>query len=150
MPDNATPVLQFPLLLSPDAIPGLFIETHACDEIAIGEMSCTSTLIVGVGPQVVLPYLRIVRAPGIGDVSASRLPLDARSPNLKFKTFDTAAGGRATVRGEVGNLLYYHPSGLLRVSGPSGAVRVLSASDTPYACEADELFTYRVAGTRGF
>lgn len=41
--------------------------------------------------------------------------------------------------------LLYRQSGLLGVSGSSGDIRVLLASDAPGTCEAIELFTYRVA-----
>jgi acetate kinase len=41
--------------------------------------------------------------------------------------------------------LLYRRSGLLGVSGISGDVRVLLASDDPHAREAIELFTYRIA-----
>ena len=46
---------------------------------------------------------------------------------------------------EIEDLLYSH-SGLLGVSGISGDVRVLLASDDPQARAAIELFTYRIAG----
>ena len=45
---------------------------------------------------------------------------------------------------EIEDLLYRH-SGLLGVSGISGDMRVLIASDNPHAREALDLFTYRVA-----
>ncbi|HVC59703.1 MAG TPA: acetate/propionate family kinase [Acetobacteraceae bacterium] len=45
--------------------------------------------------------------------------------------------------------MLYRRSGLLGVSGISGDVRVLLASDDPHAREAIELFTYRVAGEAG-
>jgi acetate kinase len=45
--------------------------------------------------------------------------------------------------------MLYHHSGLLGVSGISGDVRVLLASDDPHAREALELFTYRVAAEAG-
>jgi acetate kinase len=41
--------------------------------------------------------------------------------------------------------LLYRRSGLLGVSGVSGDVRTLLASDNPHACEAIELFTYQIA-----
>ena len=41
--------------------------------------------------------------------------------------------------------ILYHRSGLLGVSGLSGDIRVLLASDKPAAREAIELFTYRIA-----
>ena len=45
---------------------------------------------------------------------------------------------------DIENMLYYR-SGLLGVSGLSGDLRVLLASDEPAAREAIELFTYRIA-----
>jgi acetate kinase len=45
--------------------------------------------------------------------------------------------------------MLYRRSGLLGVSGISGDVRVLLASDDPHAREAIELFTYRIAGEAG-
>lgn len=45
--------------------------------------------------------------------------------------------------------MLYHRSGLLGVSGISGDVRVLLASDDPHAREAIELFTYRIAVEAG-
>jgi acetate kinase len=45
--------------------------------------------------------------------------------------------------------MLYHRSGLLGVSGISGDVRVLLASDDPRAREAIELFTYRIASEAG-
>ncbi len=50
--------------------------------------------------------------------------------------------------GEIEDLLY-HRSGLLGVSGISGDMRVLLASDTSEARTAIELFSYRVAGEIG-
>ena len=41
--------------------------------------------------------------------------------------------------------MLYHRSGLLGVSGVSGDIRVLLASDDPHSREALELFTYRIA-----
>lgn len=41
--------------------------------------------------------------------------------------------------------MLYNRSGLLGVSGISGDIRVLLASDAPHAREAIELFTYRIA-----
>jgi acetate kinase len=41
--------------------------------------------------------------------------------------------------------MLYHQSGLLGVSGISGDIRVLLASDDPHAKEAIELFTYHIA-----
>jgi acetate kinase len=41
--------------------------------------------------------------------------------------------------------MLYHRSGLLGVSGSSGDIRDLLASDDPRAREAIELFTYRIA-----
>jgi acetate kinase len=41
--------------------------------------------------------------------------------------------------------MLYHQSGLLGVSGISSDVRVLLANNDPHACEAIELFTYRIA-----
>ncbi|MDH6233565.1 acetate kinase [Mesorhizobium soli] len=46
--------------------------------------------------------------------------------------------------GDVEQLLYYR-SGLLGVSGISGDVRMLLASDNPHAAEALDLFTFRIA-----
>ena len=40
--------------------------------------------------------------------------------------------------------LLYHRSGLLGVSGESGEMRALLASDSPYAAEAIDLFVYRI------
>jgi len=45
--------------------------------------------------------------------------------------------------------MLYHRSGLLGVSGISGDVRVLLASNDPHAREAIELFTYRIAVEAG-
>jgi acetate kinase len=45
--------------------------------------------------------------------------------------------------------MLYRRSGLLGVSGISGDVRVLLASDDPHAREAIELFTYRIACEAG-
>jgi acetate kinase len=45
--------------------------------------------------------------------------------------------------------MLYRRSGLLGVSDISGDVRVLLASDDPHACEAIELFTYRIAVEAG-
>ncbi len=45
--------------------------------------------------------------------------------------------------------MLYRRSGLLGVSGISGDVRVLQASDDPHARDAIELFTYRIAGEAG-
>jgi acetate kinase len=45
--------------------------------------------------------------------------------------------------------MLYRRSGLLGVSGISGDVRVLLASDDPHAREAIELFTYRIATQAG-
>lgn len=45
--------------------------------------------------------------------------------------------------------MLYRRSGLLGVSGVSGDVRVLLASDDPYAREALDLFTYRIASQAG-
>jgi transaldolase/glucose-6-phosphate isomerase len=45
--------------------------------------------------------------------------------------------------------LLYRQSGLLGVSGLSGDMRVLIASDDPHASEAIDLFTYRVASEVG-
>ena len=45
--------------------------------------------------------------------------------------------------------LLYRRSGLLGVSGLSGDIRVLLASDDPHAREAIELFTYRIAVEAG-
>ena len=45
---------------------------------------------------------------------------------------------------EIEDMLYRH-SGLLGVSGISGDIRELLASDDPLAAEATELFTYRIA-----
>jgi acetate kinase len=45
--------------------------------------------------------------------------------------------------------MLYRRSGLLGVSGISGDVRVLLASDDPHARDAIELFTYRIAGEAG-
>jgi acetate kinase len=45
--------------------------------------------------------------------------------------------------------MLYRRSGLLGVSGISGDVRVLLASEDPHACEAINLFTYRIAGEAG-
>lgn len=45
--------------------------------------------------------------------------------------------------------MLYRRSGLLGVSGISGDIRVLLASDEPSAREAVELFTYRIAGEVG-
>jgi acetate kinase len=50
--------------------------------------------------------------------------------------------------GEIETLLY-EESGLLGVSGLSGDMRVLLASDDPHAREAIDLFTYRVAVEAG-
>ena len=49
---------------------------------------------------------------------------------------------------DIEEMLYQH-SGLLGVSGISGDVRVLLASDVPHAREAIELFTYRIASEAG-
>ncbi len=49
---------------------------------------------------------------------------------------------------EIEDLLYNH-SGLLGVSGISGDMRVLLASDDPCAAEAIDLFTYRIAVEAG-
>ncbi|WP_245444919.1 acetate/propionate family kinase [Pseudaminobacter soli (ex Li et al. 2025)] len=46
--------------------------------------------------------------------------------------------------GDVEQMLYYR-SGLLGVSGISGDVRLLLASDNPHAAEALDLFTFRIA-----
>jgi acetate kinase len=45
--------------------------------------------------------------------------------------------------------MLYRRSGLLGVSGISGDIRVLLASDDPHAREAIDLFTYRAAGEAG-
>jgi acetate kinase len=45
--------------------------------------------------------------------------------------------------------MLYRRSGLLGVSGVSGDIRVLLASDDPHAREAIELFTYRIATEAG-
>jgi acetate kinase len=45
--------------------------------------------------------------------------------------------------------MLYHRSGLLGVSGISGDIRVLLASDDPHAREAIELFTFRIASEVG-
>jgi acetate kinase len=45
--------------------------------------------------------------------------------------------------------MLYRRSGLLGVSGISGDVRVLLASDDPHAREALDLFTYRIASQAG-
>jgi acetate kinase len=45
--------------------------------------------------------------------------------------------------------MLYRRSGLLGVSGVSGDVRVLLASDDPHAHDAIDLFTYRIAGECG-
>jgi len=49
---------------------------------------------------------------------------------------------------DIEDILYHH-SGLLGVSGISGDVRVLLASEDPHAREALDLFTYRIAGEVG-
>ncbi len=49
---------------------------------------------------------------------------------------------------EIENMLYRH-AGLLGVSGISGDIRELLASDAPDAREAIELFTYRIAACAG-
>ncbi len=49
---------------------------------------------------------------------------------------------------EISDLLY-HRSGLLGVSGISGDLRVLSASDDPHAREAIDLFIYRIVCEAG-
>jgi acetate kinase len=49
---------------------------------------------------------------------------------------------------DIEDMLYHH-SGLLGVSGISGDVRVLLASDNPHAREAIELFSYRIATEAG-
>ena len=45
--------------------------------------------------------------------------------------------------------MLYHQSGLLGVSGISGDVRTLLASNDPHAVEAIDLFTYRIASQAG-
>ncbi len=45
--------------------------------------------------------------------------------------------------------MLYHQSGLLGVSGISGDIRVLLASESPYAKEAIDLFTYHIACEAG-
>jgi acetate kinase len=45
--------------------------------------------------------------------------------------------------------MLYHGSGLMGVSGVSGDVRVLLASDNKQSREAIELFTYRIASEAG-
>jgi acetate kinase len=45
--------------------------------------------------------------------------------------------------------LLYHRSGLLGVSGKSGEMRELLASDSPYAAEAIDLFVYRIGRELG-
>ena len=49
---------------------------------------------------------------------------------------------------DIEDMLYRH-SGLLGVSGISGDIRVLLASDDPHAREAIDLFTYRIAAEAG-
>jgi acetate kinase len=57
-------------------------------------------------------------------------------------------GRQGSSFGDIESMLY-HDSGLMGVSGISGDVRVLLASDNRHAREAIELFTYRIAAQAG-
>lgn len=84
----------------------------------------------------------------MGFTALDGLPMGTRSGNLDPGVVLYLLQQRGMTAADVETLLY-RQSGLLGVSGLSGDMRALLASDRPEAAEAVALFTYRVARELG-
>jgi acetate kinase len=79
----------------------------------------------------------------MGFTALDGLPMGTRCGSLDPGVILYLLGEQRMTLSDVTDLLY-HRSGLLGVSGESGEMRELLASESPYAAEAIDLFVYRI------